>query len=251
MASAILVCVCVGSLLGQSTFGSLVGTVQDPSHATVAKCVITLTNIGTSAERCAETDKDGAYVLVNVEPGNYRIVMQAPGFQALTANDLQLMARQTVRVDGSLIVVGQAQSVQVTATAEAVISTDVSNIAETKSGRELVDLPVAIASRALGSTSPISTLVTQAGGQDEGRGNLSVAGMKPSQLSVSIDGISTMRVRSESPLSDLFPSFESISEIRVSEVNNPAEFGGVSDITTISKSGTNMLHGGVYENFQN
>jgi Carboxypeptidase regulatory-like domain len=251
MASAILVCVCVGSLLGQSTFGSFVGTVQDPSHATVAKCVITLTNIGTSAERSVETDKDGAYVLVNVEPGNYRIVMQAPGFQALAANDLQLMARQTVRVDGSLIVLGQAQSVQVTATAEAAISTDVSNIAETKSGRELVDLPVAIASRALGSTSPISTLVTQAGVQDDGSGNLSVAGTKPSQLSVSIDGISTMSVRSESPLSELFPSFESISEIRVSEVNNPAEFGGVSDITTISKSGTNTLHGGVYENFQN
>ena len=249
--SAILVCVFAGSLFGQSTFGSFVGTVQDPSHATVAKCVITLTNIGTSAERSVETDKDGAYVLVNVEPGNYRIVMQAPGFQALTANDLQLMARQTVRVDGSLIVVGQAQSVQVTATAEAAISTDVSNIAETKSGRELVDLPVAIASRALGSTSPISTLITQAGVQDDGSGNLSVAGTKPSQLSVSIDGVSTMSVRSESPLSELFPSFESISEIRVSEVNNPAEFGGVSDITTISKSGTNTLHGGVYENFQN
>ena len=119
IASAILVCVFVSSLLGQSTFGSFVGTVQDPSHATVDKCVITLTNIGTSAERSVETDKDGAYVLVNVEPGTYRIVMRAPGFQALTANDLQLMARQTVRVDGSLVVVGQAQSVQVNATAEA------------------------------------------------------------------------------------------------------------------------------------
>ncbi len=198
-----------------------------------------------------ETDRNGNYAVVNLEPGIYRVVMRAPGFQELIANNLELMARQTVRVDGSLAVAGQAQSVEVSATAEAVISTDVSNIAETKSGRELVDLPVAIASRALGSTSPISTLVTQAGVQDDGSGNLSVAGTKPSQLSVSIDGISTMSVRSESPIAELFPSFETIAEIRVSEINNPAEFGGVSDITTISRSGTNILHGGVYENLQN
>jgi Carboxypeptidase regulatory-like domain/TonB dependent receptor len=247
--AAIAVCVFVGTLLGQSTFGSFVGTVHDPSRAVVPNCVITLTNMGTSAERSVETDKDGDYVLVNVEPGTYQIVMQAAGFQVLVAKDVELTARQTVRVDGSLTLASQAQSVHVNA--EAAISTDVSNIAETKSGRELVDLPVAIASRAAGSTSPISTLVTQAGVQDDGSGNLSVAGTKTSQLSVSVDGISTMSVRSEAPLTELFPSFEAIEEIRVSEVNNAAEYGGVGDITTISKGGTNTLHGGAYENLQN
>ena len=251
IASVISVSLFAGALFGQSTFGSFVGTVRDPSNAVVPKCVVTLENTGTSAVRRVVTDKDGNYVLVNVEPGNYRVVMEAPGFQELIASDLELRARQTVRVDGSLVVAGQAQSVRVEATAEAAISTDVSNIAEAKSGRELVDLPLAIASRALGSTSPISTLAMQAGVQDDGSGNLSVAGTKPSQLSVSIDGISTMSVRSEAPIAELFPSFEAIAEIRVSEINNAAEFGGVSDITTISRGGTNTLHGGVYENFQN
>ncbi len=176
IASALLVSLFATTLFGQSTFGSFVGTVRDPSNAAVPKCAVILTNMGTSAKRLVETDKEGSYVLVNVEPGTYQIIMRSPGFQELIAKDLELTARQTVRVDGSLIVAAQAQSVQVTATAEAAISTDVSNIAETKSGRELVDLPVAIASRALGSTSPISTLVTQAGVQDDGSGNLSVAG---------------------------------------------------------------------------
>lgn len=251
LAASLLVCVLAGIAFGQSTFGSFVGTVRDPSNAVVPECVVTLTNMGTSAARSVETDANGNYVLVNVEPGIYQIVMRAPGFQELIAKDLELTARQTVRVDESLIVGGQAQQVQVTATAEAAISTDVSNIAETQSGRELVDLPVAIASRALGTTSPISTLVTQSGVQDDGSGNLSVAGTKPSQLEISVDGISTMSVRSEAPLTELFPSFEAISEIRVSEVNNSAEFGGVSDITTISRSGTNTLHGGAFENLQN
>src|SRR5580698_4411192 len=244
-------CVFASIVFGQSTFGSFVGTVRDPSNAVVPRCVITLKNTGTSAERSVETDKDGNYVLVNVEPGTYRIVMRSQGFQDLVAKDLELTARQTVRVDGSLFVTSQAQSVQVNATAEAAISTDVSNIAETQSGRELVDLPVAIASRALGTTSPISTLTTQSGVQDDGSGNLSVAGTKPSQLSISVDGISTMSVRSEAPLTELFPSFESIAEIRVSESNNSAEFGGVGDITTISRSGTNTLHGAAFENLQN
>ena len=50
------------------------------------------------------------------------------------------------------------------------------------------------------------------------------------------------------PIAELFPSFYAIEEIRVSEVINPAEFGGVADITTITKSGTNTYHGGVFEN---
>ncbi len=135
--------------------------------------------------------------------------------------------------------------------AEAPINTEVSNIAETKLGRELNDLPVAIGSRASGSTSAFSTLTTQPGVEVDNSGNLSVAGQKPSMLSISIDGISTMSPRNSSPISELFPSFDGIAEIRVSEINNSAEFGGISDITTISKGGTNYFHGGIYENNQN
>jgi hypothetical protein len=207
--------------------------------------------MGTAVKRSVVTDKEGTYSLVNLEPGMYEILLQAPGFQPLTLKNLELLARQTVRADGALVVAGQVQTVDVTSTNVAVITTEVSNIAETKSGRELVDLPVAIGSRALGSTSAISTLTTQSGVQTDNAGTLSVAGTKPSQLSMTIDGISTMSVRSEAPIAELFPSFGTIEEIRVSQINNAAEFGGVSDITTISKSGTNSLHGGVYENLQN
>ena len=51
--------------------------------------------------------------------------------------------------------------------------------------------------------------------------------------------------------SEMFPSFNSIEEIKISENLNPAEFGGVADITTVSKSGTNEFHGGAFENVQN
>src|SRR5262249_29642843 len=56
---------------------------------------------------------------------------------------------------------------------------------------------------------------------------------------------------SSAPIAELFPSFGAIAEIRVSEINNAAEFGGVSDITTTSRGGSNQFHGGIFNNFQN
>jgi len=237
--------------LGQSTFGSFVGTVHDSSGGLIADCVVTLKNLGTSAQRSVVTGKGGGYVLVNIDPGAYKITMEAVGFRPTTYDNLQLLSRQTVRVDGTVSLATVVESVNVTASAEAVITTEVSSIAETKTGRELLDLPVAIGSRGLGSTSAISTLTTQAGVQTDNAGAISVAGSKPSMLSVTIDGISTMGVRSNAAIGELFPSFGAIGEIRVSEINNAAEYGGVSDITTVSKGGTNGLHGGLFENVQN
>ena len=61
----------------QSTFGTFVGTVKDPSGSVVAGCIVTATNTGTSAQRTTVTDRQGDYVLVNLEPGIYEITMQA------------------------------------------------------------------------------------------------------------------------------------------------------------------------------
>ena len=57
--------------------------------------------------------------------------------------------------------------------------------------------------------------------------------------------------RAGGALTELFPSFIGIEEIKISETLNPAEFGSIADITTVTKSGTNSYHGGVFENFQN
>ena len=229
----------------------MVGTVFDPAGGVIAMCKVSISDKETSAQRSTLTDQEGNYSFVNLEPGTYVISMDAPGFQRATYTGVQLTARQTVRIDGHTTVAAQTESVNVTMAAEPVIQTEVSNIAETKTGRELVDLPIALGSRASGSTSPITTLTTQPGIQTDTSGNISVAGTKPSMLSMSIDGISSMGPRTAGPLTELFPSFNSIAEIRVSEINNSAEYGGISDITTISRSGTNAFHGGVFENLQN
>ncbi|PWU07260.1 MAG: hypothetical protein C5B51_10425 [Terriglobia bacterium] len=235
----------------QSTFGGFVGTVKDPSGSIVAGCSVTVKNLGTSTSRSVLTDSTGSFTVVNLEPGSYEVTMEMKGFQKVTRTNLQLLARQTLRVDGALPLLSQSQAIEVNVQAEAPINTEVSNIAETKLGRELIDLPVALGSRAQGSTSAFSTLTTQPGVETDNNGQISVAGSNVDMLSMSIDGISTMSARNSAPMRELFPSFDGIAEIRVSEVNNSAEFGGISDVTTISKGGSNQFHGSIFENHQN
>jgi hypothetical protein len=246
----VLALLCGAPSLGQSTFGSIVGTVKDSSGDVMIGTTVTLINTGTSAKRQTTTDQSGTYSFINLDPGIYMLEVESTGFQKTAFENLDLQARETKRVDASLRVATATETVVVEAGA-AVVTTDVSNLSETKTGRELVDLPVAIYSRSSGSTSPISTLTTQPGVQTDDGGNLTIAGATPALLSYTIDGISSVNVELSGPLNELFPSFNSIAEIKVSETNNNAEFSGVSDVTTISRSGTNAFHGGIFENHAN
>jgi hypothetical protein len=253
---ALLLSVGTSALYAQSTTGTVVGTIKDPQGAAVTGAVVNLTNVGTNAKHSTVTGDTGGYQFVNLEVGSYQLTVEATGFQKAEFNPFDLGGRETKRVDAQIQIASQTTTVNVESAA-AVVQTDTSSVSETKGSRELTDLPVAITSRSTGSTSAMSTLTAQSGVQSDANGNISVAGSLPSQLSMSIDGISSMgtgsaiTINAVGAVSELFPSFNAIEEIRIGETINPAEFGGVADITTISKAGSNHLHGGVFENFQN
>jgi len=246
-----------GLASAQSTTGTVVGTVKDASGSAVAGANVKLVNTGTNAARATMTNDSGSFQFPNLDSASYQLEITAVGFEEVRFAPFDLGARETRRVDADLKIATQTTTVDVESTAGAALQTDTSNIAETKGSRELVDLPVAITTRAQGSTSAMSTLTAQPGVQTDSNGNISVAGTLPAQLSMSIDGISTMGPGSfngqggAGAIGELFPSFNAIAEIRISENINAAEFGGVSDITTVSKSGTNSIHGGAFENVQN
>ncbi|WP_158792872.1 carboxypeptidase-like regulatory domain-containing protein [Granulicella sp. L60] len=238
-----------GHSWGQSTFGSFTGVVKDPSGKVIRGAQVKLTNTDNEVVRPTMTNSEGEYIFPNVDAGTYSIEVSASGFANGNFTGLTLQARDAQRVDAILRVGAAAQTVTVQAGA-AVVNTETSNLGETRTGIELEQLPLAISSRASGSTSPYQTLTSQAGVQSDSQGTLSVSGAKPASLSVTVDGISTMNVESSAPAQELFPSFASIEEIQVNENNNAAEYGGVADITTVSKGGTNNAHGGAYENYE-
>src|SRR5262245_49598892 len=85
-----------GIAFGQSTFGTILGTVRDQSGAIMPGCVVTVENAGTSLRRSTLTDETGSYTTQNLEPGTYRVRIELPGFKVAEYTAIQLQARQTI-----------------------------------------------------------------------------------------------------------------------------------------------------------
>jgi len=242
-------------VFAQSTFGVILGTVTDKSGAIVPSAKVKITNTDENTVRELTTNSNGDYEAVNSKPGHYRIEISAPGFQGFAAQDLALVARQTLRLDATLSVGQLTEAVQVQAEA-GVISTDTQTVQAAFDNRDLINLPANV--RAAGNTSPYDLISLLPGVQADdgdsrtGRGaNFSIQGGIQSMSQYSVDGISITNVGGNSPLTQAFPSVESISEIKVQGVGNAAEFAQAGDVTTVSKSGTNQFHGDLFWYHQN
>ena len=234
--------------LGQSTFGAILGSVTDNSGAVVPRAIVKATNTDENTSRSVTTSGDGDYEFVNTKPGHYAVEVSAAGFQDYTATELRLIARQTLRVDVRLQIGPFSTVVHVEAKAGA-ITTDTQTIQSSLDSQALLSLPANI--RASGSTSPYAIIAVLPGVQPDDWGFFSVQGGIPSMSPFSLDGISITEVSGNLPLTEAFPSLESIAEIKVQGVGNAAEFSEVGDVTTVSRSGTNKLYGDLFWYHQN
>ena len=100
----------------QSTFGSVLGTVKDPSGSAVPKATVEITNVGTNAKRSVVTNDAGGYQFVNVEQGSYKVKVTATGFETIELTAFALDARETKRWDPDMKLASQATTVTVEAT---------------------------------------------------------------------------------------------------------------------------------------
>jgi hypothetical protein len=231
----------------QSTFGSIAGTVQDSSGASIPAVGIQLTNVDENTTREVESDASGLFEFLNLKPGKYVVIATKSGFASVKEDNVTLDARQQRRVDFKLSVASAQQVVEVTSD-EAVINTENATISETLNTQEVEDLP---SNYRGASTSPLAAIVSVPDVQQDNQGNISLAGGMISMADYSLDGISTINVRLNGPNINMYPSSEMLSEFRVSAINNNAEFASAGDVTVTSKSGTNTLHGSVFEYAQN
>ena len=232
----------------QSTFGVVLGTVKDPSGASVAGATVKLTNTAENTSREMAADPTGSFEFQNVKAGPYSVAVTANGFRTFTATQLQLVARQTLRVDATLQV-GSVNEVVEVSTSAGVIATDSPAIASNLTPEKVLNLPSNV--RGSGSTSPYALLQALPGVQADNGQGLSIQGGLPAQTESSVDGISITQLTGNSPARNQFLSVESISEIKVQGVGNTAEFGQPGDITVTSKSGTNNVHGALFWYHQN
>ena len=241
--------VLVMKLQAQSTYGTMVGTVKDSSGASVPNAAVVVTNVDENASRSINANGSGDYSVPNLLAGHYKVDVSTSGFQSFSATDLTLVARQVLRMDVTLQVGSTQQTVTVNAAEAGIVQTDSQVIQATFTPEQLLDLPSNV--RANGNTSPYRMLEVLPGIQADNSGNFGVQGAIPSMTEFAVDGISTVDVTGNSPLTNAFPSQESIAEIKVQGVGSNAEFGQEGNITTVSKSGTNQFHGDLFWYSQN
>src|SRR5271170_3303362 len=233
---------------GQSTFGDVVGVVKDPGQGAVGGAQVTLTNADEHTQHTATTDADGAFHFVNLKPGHYELVVAAAGFADYKVTAMQLDARQTLRLDVVLKLASAAQSIEVGGDSGPVINTENATLGDTKDFSQITNLPVNYRGA---TTSPLAMLATVPGAQQDANGNVSVGGGLPSQVQYSVDGSSTVNIRQNGALGNMNPSSELISEFKVTQFNNNAEFAQIGDVTISTKSGGDQFHGSAFEYLQN
>src|SRR5712692_1488442 len=100
--------------MGQTFFGSVVGTLTDATGASVPAASITLTNAGTSERRSAASDTLGNYQFVNLVPGRYKIDIEKAGFKHLTRDEVIVEVQAVVRIDVAMQLGEVGQTVEVT-----------------------------------------------------------------------------------------------------------------------------------------
>jgi Carboxypeptidase regulatory-like domain len=234
------------AVYGQSTYGTIYGTVTDPSSAVVRDAVVEARNPGTGSLRSTKTNADGSYRFVNLDPGVYNVSISAPGFTAAAKDNVDLLPREERAVDFQLQLAGAATtSVEVNAGFEV---SDRLTLSDSKSGEMLNSVPLNF--RATANPSPIITAALAPGTNVDSGGNITISGQLPTATSYSLDGISTQLPRVGGPSTNLFPSVEGIEEFQVNMAGNSAEYSQPTDVTVISKSGNNDFHGGAYWYFQ-
>jgi hypothetical protein len=233
---------------GQSTFGGIVGVVKDPSQEAVGSARVTLTSLDDRTQRNANTDGNGEYEFINLKAGRYELEVHADGFADYKVSSLELDARQNLRLDVTLKLAGSTQTVEVTGEGGPVINTENGTIGDTKDFKQLTSLPVNYRGA---TTSPLAMLATVPGAQQDANGNVSVGGGLPSQVQYSVDGSSTVNIRQNGALGNMNPSSELISEFKVTQFNNNAEFAQIGDVTISTKSGGDEFHGSAFEYLQN
>ncbi len=240
----------------QSTQGTILGTVQDASGAVLPGATVRVTDTDANVTRTVTSDNAGNYQVLDLTEGHYTVEVSAPGFDTELQKGLALAARQQLRANAVLRTGAVAEQVTVNAESAGAIESETPSISASLTTAEVQSLPANYRASQQG-TSPLNLIQALPGVQSGTGGNgnspvqFSVQGGLPSQADVTVDGITSQNTTNNSPIANAFPSGESIAEIRVDGVLNNAEYGQPGEITTVTKSGSNTVHGAAFWYFQN
>src|SRR5882757_3110617 len=246
----------------QNVYGTITGTVTDTSGAAVANATVTLTNLDTAQKRSIESDASGNYTFVNILPGRYKLEGEKTGFKKFVREPIAVQIESGLRVDISLPVGAQTETVEVTSEVP-LLQPETSSLGQVVEQRTVTELP-------LNGRNPLALVGlvpgvvpqgTPSGGNSSGGnpvganpfalGDFQIGGGQAGQSSILLDGVATNGAYLN--IVTVIPTQDDIQEFKVQTNNLGPEYGrfagGVINLST--KSGTNAFHGSAYEFIRN
>jgi hypothetical protein len=228
----------------QSVQGVILGSVKDASGAVVPGAQVTLTNIDEGTVRTTTSNSAGDYQFLDVKASHYSVQVVETGFEKWATSGVELAARQQLRINVSLAVGSDQQTVNVSSDNASAIETESPKISAVYTSDDMLDLPTNFRASSSG-TSVVSAIGSMPGVQTQ-QGSFSLQGALPYQTEVTVDGISIQNIASSGSPLTATPSADDVAEMRVDGIMNNAEFGDPAQVTITSKGGTNKYHGAAW-----
>src|SRR5437016_11820809 len=250
-------------LLAQVAGGTITGTVTDSSGRVIANAHIAITNVATGVVRATTSNDEGLYTAPNLLPGTYVVKFTAQGFKSELRKEIELTVGATLTLDLTMQIGTITEKVEVSGEAPAVqlTTSDINAVVDATTVRELplngrswTDLATLQPGVNAIQTQPSFAQGTDRGNRGFGQ-QLTISGARPQQNNYRLDGVSLNDYANGAPGSVLGGNLgvDAIQEFSVLTSNYSAEYGKTSGgvVNAITRSGTNQIHGSVYEFLRN
>ena len=247
---ATIALVVAARLEAQVTTATLYGIVRDRTGAVLPGASVTVTHEGTGFSQTGITDTGGEFVLTALPAGAYTLRIELQGFRTHTSRGLQLSPGQTTRQTFQIELGDVRESVTVQASAP-LVETAAAKQVIAHSTQQVSELPL--------QRRNITGILSLGAGADTSGGSVRLNGVAAGGTGITVDGTeanSNPEGRSMAQYGgqnqiDVM-SIESVQEVQVVKGILPAEYGGVTggQVNMISRSGTNLFHGSLFENYQ-
>jgi hypothetical protein len=226
---------------GQLGVGAISGLITDSTGAVIPGAGITVVNTATNFTQTSVTNESGIFRVPGLQPGNYRVTIEAEGFKAYVRDDLTLRTGATLPLDVALEVGSVTEQIEVSG-ASPLLETETSAAGSVLEGELMYDLPnyQRFVASAFNFVPGVSTSGYAYGG---GLGAYSVAGHRSSATGAFEDGVQANDQLQGT--SYIRPVLNTVAEIKVITTATPAEYGHTASgvIDTVKKTGTNQFHG--------
>ncbi len=234
------------ALFGQDATGRVLGTVSDPSGGSVAGATITVTNVATKVARTTLSAPDGSFQVLLVPIGQYMVAVDAKGFRKSVTSSQSLEINQALRVDVRLEVGSTSETVQVEANVSGVETVSAA-LGGVVTASQITNMP-------LNGRNTLDLVFIQPGvipASTGGANGFSIGGGRTDSVTFLLDGGVNNNLLNNGVV--LNPNPDTVEEFKVITNSYNAEYGrgGGGVVSVVTKSGTNSLHGSLFEFVRN